>query len=255
MTITIEMTHRSQAAAVAAAEYDALLRMLRGLDEGAWDAVTACAPWTVRDMVAHVAGAAEESVRMRVQARHMLRAKTRDRAIPVVESLGAQQIADRAGRGPAQLLAELERLASHAPARRAKVPGVVRRLGLPDPQALPGDTMGYLLDVVYARDVWMHRIDIARATGCDLLDSGVEDRVVTQVVRDLQRAWSGTPFTLELTGRVSGAWPVAGGGAGVSVDAVALCRLFSGRSDETEPAYDGDDPRLVDRLREIRILF
>jgi hypothetical protein len=118
--------------------------------------------------------------------------------------------------------------------------------------------MGYLIDVIYARDVWMHRIDIARATGCPMPVSDAEPAIVAQVVRDLSRAWVGPPFALTLTGRVEGTWRV-GDGTGdageATVDTIALCRLLSGRSDETRVSYDGPDPGLVDRLRRTRVLF
>ena len=124
--------------------------------------------------------------------------------------------------------------------------------------ALPGDKLAHLLDVIYPRDVWMHRIDIARATGCELVRSHAEPAIVAQVVRDLARAWRDPAFTLTLTGRVEGSWQVGTGEGGegeVSVDAVALCRLLAGRSDETAPAYDGPAPDLVARLRSSRVLF
>ncbi len=34
--------------------------------------------------------------------------------------------------------------------------------------------MTYLLDVVYNRDIWMHRVDIDRATGCGMLSLGYD---------------------------------------------------------------------------------
>lgn len=247
-------------------EYAALLAMLRPLSADDWTRPTECPGWSVRDMVAHVTGAAEEAVRPTVQARHMAVARTRDRRLAVVDSLSAQQIAARAGHGPAELLAELGRLASRAPRKRAAVPKLVRRTKLPAgvgaPQ--PGDTMAYLLDVIFTRDVWMHRIDIARATGCAMPESEAEPAVVAQIVRDLSRVWAGTPFTLTLTGRVPGTWAVGGDGAGagrggtVSVDTVALCRLLSGRTDETQPAYEGPGgpgAGVPEQLRGVRVLF
>jgi len=168
--MTMAMTTRQDAIAQGEAEYDALLRMLRPMSAADWARPTDCPAWTVREVVAHVNGAAEEAVSRTVQARHLLTAQTRDRKVPTVDSLSAQQVADREGRTPEELVAELERLGPVAPRARSKVPGLVRSRPMPaDSGCLPGDTMGYLIDVIYARDVWMHRIDIARATGRDLV--------------------------------------------------------------------------------------
>jgi uncharacterized protein (TIGR03083 family) len=255
----ISMTSPDEAVGQGEAEYAALLAMLRTLADADWQRPTECPGWRVREMVAHVNGAAEEAVRTRVQMRHMAVAMTRDRSMPTVDSLSAQQVADRSGRTPAELLAELTDLARRAPRARSKAPALIRSRPMPaDSGALPSDTFGYLLDVIYHRDVWMHRIDIARATGCDLVSSAAEPAIVAQVVRDLARAWTGPAFTLTLTGRVEGSWLIGTGDriAGeLTVDAVALCRLLSGRSDETHPVYDGPAPDLVERLRRTRILF
>ncbi|HET8561819.1 MAG TPA: maleylpyruvate isomerase family mycothiol-dependent enzyme [Marmoricola sp.] len=253
------MTSRQEAVGQGEAEYAALLAMLGALSTEDWARPTECPGWTVREMVAHINGAAEEAVRKRVQVRHMTLAMSRDRGIPTVDSLSAQQVADRDGRTPQQLLVELAELARKAPRARSKAPVLVRSRPMPPSAgALPGDTMAYLIDVIYHRDVWMHRIDIARATGCEMVASGAEPAIVAQVVRDLSRGWSATPFTLTLTGRVEGSWRIGDGGqdAGeITVDAVALCRLLSGRSDEVTPAYGGTHPDVVDRLRSTRILF
>ncbi|MDQ6934567.1 MAG: maleylpyruvate isomerase family mycothiol-dependent enzyme [Actinomycetota bacterium] len=256
MSPTIQMTTTADAVSVAEAEYAALLTMLRALPEAEWERPTDCTGWTVRDIVAHVAGAADEAVHLTVQGRHMFKAKTRDRKMALVDSLSKQQIADREQRTNSEILNELAVLATRAPKARSRVPMPMRRMALPDPARQPGDSMGYLLDVIYPRDVWMHRIDISRATGCEMSDSGAEDVVVAQVVRDLQRAWRGAPFTLTLTGRGAGSWPIGGENGGVLVaDTVDLCRLWSGRSDESSPSYAGPHTEVVDELRTTRLLF
>src|SRR6266516_3483631 len=70
----------------------------------------------------------------------------------------------------------------------------------------PDDRLGYVLDVLGLRDLWMHRVDLARATGRPLA-LGAHDRVVVaQVIADLGWAWAGPAVLLELTGPAGGRW-------------------------------------------------
>lgn len=257
---TVAMTPRAAAAAQSMEEYAALLASLRTLPSSAWSAPTDCTGWTVRDIVAHVVGAAEESARPWVQARHYLPALVRDRSRLLVDKVNDAQLADRRTAAPDELMAELESLAPKAARGRQRLPGLLRRMPLPTSQGgLPGDTMGYLCDVIYTRDIWMHRVDISRATDTPMTESTAEREVVAQVVRDVARAWTGEPFTLELTGRVTGAWHIGSGevdGRSVQLDAVDLCRALSGRTAHSAPPTTGAAARgLRDRLLGLRILF
>jgi len=255
MDIPAAAPTRGQACLLAEAEYAALLTMLRGLDDPQWAAPTECAPWSVRDLVAHLAGAADEAVHLRVQLRHLRAAKARIGEAEFVDVLNEEQLADRTGRPYGELLAELTELAIHAPKARMRTPWFIRRRPLPIEAGGPaGDTLAYLLDVIYTRDIWMHRIDIARATGCELVRSEVEDAVVEQVMRDLDRTWTDDPVRIELTGRVSGTWSIGGASptTRIALDAVAACRLWSGRSDET--GLQPDSP-VHNALLSTRLLF
>lgn len=249
---------RNDARRVAEAEYRALLTQLRTLDQEQWAMATECEPWSVRDMVAHLAGAAEEAVRLRVQLRHLREARRRIGEADFVDVLNEQQLADREGQGGDELLAELTALAQRAPKARMKTPWFIRRRPLPsEAGGLPGDTMAYLLDVIYTRDIWMHRIDIARATGSPLAVSGVENDVVSQVVRDLDRGWGGAPFALTLTGPGGGRWLIGNApdeetAPSVELDTAAAARLWSGRSDETGLTPDS---AVATALVETRLLF
>lgn len=243
----------------AVAEYDALLAMVDAFSASDWERSTDCTGWRVRDMVAHVAGASEEACRLPVMLRHQAVAlngvRRGDGA--VVDLLCAVQIADRAGLSDAELAEDLRRWAAGAPDGRRRQPGLLRRVPLPSFAGLrPGTRLSYLLDVVYLRDVWLHRVDLHRATGVDLLASAAEDEVAAQVVRDLDLEWQGPAFVLELTGRGAGRWAVGEGEpvATITEDAVALMRLLSGRSDECVLATEGD-AAAADRLRAARVVF
>ena len=67
---------------------------------------------------------------------------------------------------------------------------------------------GYLVDTIFTRDTWMHRLDISRATSTPMGSPQPHDgRLVADVVAEWGRR-HGQPFSLTLTG--TGRRPVAG---------------------------------------------
>ena len=93
-------------------------------------------------------------------------------------------------------------------------------------------TLGYLIDTIYLRDLWMHRVDLSHALNRPLvLNSDHDGRIVADVVAEWARR-HGKPFVLELTGPAGGTYareddsPVA---VRLSMDAVEFCRTRAGR--------------------------
>ncbi len=131
--------------------------------------------------------------------------------------------------------AELTR-ALHAAAPRAlaaRQATTAQLRATPYPIDLPGEhgwTLGYLLDVIHTRDPWLHRVDVSRATGRDLVLTAEHDgRIVSDVVAD----WASRhaqPFRLLLTGPAGGRFAHGDGGPEIEVDAVEFCRILSGRA-------------------------
>lgn len=243
----------------AAAEYDALLAMVDAFAASDWGTPTDCTEWRVRDMVAHVAGAAEEACRLPVMLRHQAAAVRglRRGDGSIVDLLCRAQIANRAGLSDVELADDLHRWAAGAPEGRRRQPRLLRRVPMPAFTGLrSGTTLSHLLDVIYVRDVWLHRVDLHRATRVAMPTSSAEGEVVAQVVRDLDLEWTGPALVLELTGRGAGRWQVGSGApvATVTEGSVALMRLLSGRSDECALATDGDRAA-ADRLRAARVIF
>ena len=90
--------------------------------------------------------------------------------------------------------------------------------------------MGYLLDVILTRDPWMHRVDIARATGRDFeLTPEHDGRIIADVVAEWARR-HGKPFTLTLTGPAGSDYVSGENGEHLTADAVEFCRILSGRA-------------------------
>jgi len=80
---------------------------------------------------------------------------------------------------------------------------------------------GYLVDTIFTRDTWMHRLDISRATGRPMdLTTGHDGRLVADIVGEWARR-HGQPFILTLTGPVGGHWRAGDNGEHHQLDALA----------------------------------
>jgi len=83
--------------------------------------------------------------------------------------------------------------------------------------------------VILTRDTWMHRVDLAHATGRLPVLSADHDGVL---VADVVAEWAGRhgqPCWLVLTGPAGGVWSWGAGGPGLELEATDFCRLVSGR--------------------------
>ena len=89
--------------------------------------------------------------------------------------------------------------------------------------------MSYLMDVILTRDPWMHRSDIAAATGVPMQLTAEHDGVI---VADVVAEWArrhGRSYDLTLTGTAGGHWHDGPDGERLTMDAIEFCRLISGR--------------------------
>jgi uncharacterized protein (TIGR03083 family) len=230
----IEPLSRRRAAEVADAELAAFQDVVRALDGPDWDRPTESAGWSVRDMVAHVAGQYEELARLGTFIRRLRAAKRRYPDRIALDGHNQVQIDELAGRSPAQLTAHLARFGPKGLAAVRRMPGFVRRLPstifFPEPP-LPDRRMSYLFDVLTARDTWMHRLELVRATGKQWRPHPHDHDVVAQVVRDLDQGWRSRSIELTLTGPAGGTWTIGAGPATgrASADAITAMLHLSGR--------------------------
>ena len=232
--ITVQSTslpgHR-EAMSLGAAEYERLLDVLRSLEPQDWSRLTDCTLWDVRATVVHLLANMDQNASIREMAHQISTAKKRARVSgsPMVDELTALQIAERASLNPGALLSRIEATMPRALKGRQKVPGVMRRLVRIDAGPFGRMTLGYLVDTVYTRDVWMHRLDISRATGRPMmLDADHDGRLVAAIVGD----WAerhGQPYELVLRGPAGGVFGRGAGGERHELDAVEFCRIVSGR--------------------------
>ncbi|TQK68338.1 maleylpyruvate isomerase family mycothiol-dependent enzyme [Nocardioides sp. SLBN-35] len=226
---------RSTAMALAADEYQRYADAVAALDADAWVRPTACTLWDVRQMTAHVVGMAEMAAGIREGARQR-RIAGKDAAakgIAFLDALTDVQVRERADHSPARLVEDVRGVGPRAVRGRRMVPGFLRRRDMGMPQEVQGVeeswTLGYLVDVILTRDTWMHRSDLAEATGTTMALTPGHDGVI---VADVVAEWAGRhgrPYRLTLTGPAGGAWSSGDAGEELELDAVQFCRVLSGR--------------------------
>jgi uncharacterized protein (TIGR03083 family) len=222
---------RATALRLAGTEYGRVTDLLASLTPEQWRADTDCTGWDVRALAGHVLGMVQmvRSVPALVRQQAAAARRVKRDGGPPIHALTALQVEWNASLTPQQVVAELRRLAPRALRTRRRVPGVL--LGRTMDEETDGLwTVGYLVDVILTRDPFMHRIDIARATGLPVSATADHEGVV---VADVVREWSerhGRPFELVLAGPAGGRWQVGEGGEHLEMDAFEFCRALSGRA-------------------------
>jgi uncharacterized protein (TIGR03083 family) len=222
------------ASRLAATEYERLVAQLRALAPDDWRRPTACPAWDVHAMCCHILGMAELAASPLEQMRQLRAAKRRGGLF--IDALTGLQVDKHVHRSPAEVVELLARVTPRAARGRRRTPGLIRGRRMAN-QAVDEKgaqtetwTVGYLTDVILTRDTFIHRSDIALATGRDMVLTPDHDGVL---VADVAADWAsrhGQPCTLVLTGPAGGEWSFAGGGARRQLDAVDLCRTLSGRA-------------------------
>ena len=238
---TITPISRAEAYTLAVTEYVRLTDQLRSLAPDDWTKPTDCTLWDVRAVAGHCVGMLSDFTSLRTLFRRLSAATRAAKAHggQVIDSMTAMQVSDNAPLSIDELITRAEENGPRAAQWRTTAPGMLR--AMPTKQEVDGQPetwrMGYLLDTILTRDPWMHRIDIARATGRAMeLTREHDGRIVADVVAEWARR-HGRPFTLGLTGPIGGTF-VNGNGNGtageqVTIDAAEFCRILSGRAPGT----------------------
>jgi len=173
----------AEAGALARVELQRFLQLLEALGPEDWARPTMCSAWSVRDILAHQAGAYYAGASFAAFRRQMsLKAPPGSELIDVINAF---QLSERTGRTPAELLAELREVGPRAIAARQRLPWLLRQLPIPLPP-LGRRPLGYLTDELFLRDTWSHRVDVSHATGRPLLLTPDHDgRLTALIARDL----------------------------------------------------------------------
>ena len=231
---TIPPIARAEVEGLAKTEYERVADQLRSLAPDDWTKPTDCPLWDVRAMAGHSTGMLATFTGYRTLMREMSTAtKSAKQADgPLVDALAAKQVADHATLSTSELIAKVDDVGPRAARWRASRAALFRRMPMKEEVGGKQETwrMGYLLDIILTRDPWMHRVDIARATGREIeLTPEHDGRIIADVVAEWARRHA-KPFTLTLTGPVGGVYVSGENGEHITTDAVEFCRILSGRA-------------------------
>jgi uncharacterized protein (TIGR03083 family) len=228
---------RRLAMRLAATEYDRMADALAALGPDDWTRPTACPAWDVRQLACHVIGMATLVTTPWETARQQRRAAADAKASGTdsLTAMTALQVSERADWTPEQVVAKARSVGPRAARGRRLMPGFIRNRPLGDPQRVNGReetwAIGFLSDVILTRDPWMHRMDIADATGTEPVLTADHDGAI---VADVVAEWASrheAAYDLELTGPAGGHWQRGSGGEQISMDAIDFCRAVSGRGE------------------------
>jgi uncharacterized protein (TIGR03083 family) len=221
-----------EAMRITAVENRKFADLLRSFDVDDWNRPTDCAPWNVRALASHVIGSAAGQASPLEFVRQVRKGR------PLVAEAGEfwwdgmneLQVIERNQRDTSELVAEWDTDSARALRARTRLPRPIARLPLLKlPVPVGRQAVSYLFDMGFTRDVWMHRVDLARATGKHLdLDPRHDARIVADIVAE----WSGThgeACNLDLSGPAGGRYSAGHGGEDVCIDAVEFCRILAGR--------------------------
>lgn len=234
---------RIEAVRLMSAQNQAFLKTLKGLSSEQWTAKTDCAPWTVKDIAAHVTGWAE-AFNSVGEFRHQLvmGLKRRNELGNLTDAVNQTQVDDRTHLSPDEIIGDLERALPRFERFRRRAGVVGKVIPIYESSLLGRTNLAYLMNTIYTRDVFMHRIDITRATSTELELGRREQRLIEDVLADWGER-TGADATIELEGPAGGTYLVGTGSvARIEGDAVEMVRVLGGRGRVSSLRLSGDVP-------------
>jgi uncharacterized protein (TIGR03083 family) len=238
-TATVDVTSiaridHHEAMQITAVENRKLGELIEALGPTQWSTQTECTLWDVRAMVAHLVGSAASQA----SPREFFRQKRGGK--PICKELDSPfwwdgmnelQVRERSSLTTEQLIAEWTTVSAKALKSRTKMPRPIaglKLLNLPEP--VGRQSLSYLFDIGFTRDVWAHRIDIAHAIAVEPDHDALHDG---RILADIIAEWAAThsePFTLVLDGPAGGTFVRGTGGAEVHISVVDFVRTLAERT-------------------------
>jgi uncharacterized protein (TIGR03083 family) len=230
----IRRIQHDEAMAITAVENRRLWELLIKIKPEEWSWPTECTRWDVRAIAVHLIASAEAQGSVVEFFRQALAGpKLMDEigGIYPVDGLNEAGLRARSHLKPAELPDRWTTVAAEGLDARSRMPRPIR--ALPVLRLAPHfwKPIGYLYDMGFTRDVWMHRVDISRAVGRNFHATPEHDG---RIVADIIAEWTTThsdPYTLKLTGPAGATFvrDPADPGDYLEVDAIDCCRILSGR--------------------------
>lgn len=227
--------------------------LLTSIEGDEWHRRTVCDEWDVADIVGHLIGQAEDVLKPWSFPRRFRKGKRVYPDLPRFDAHMMVQADEHRGTPPDELRELFDTQWAKATRKISRNPELIRRITM-QADGFPRMALGYVHDILLARDLWMHRDDMCQALGRPFDAGPYAEEVIAQVMYDvIDGPWWGDRPTvvLELTGQGGGTYrlgrdePVGR----AAVDAVGYMRTLSGRDDA--PVVSGD----ADAVRSCRMPF
>lgn len=258
------LTH-DEARQLAQTEHARVLAVLEQLTEADWARPTYCTQWTVREMVAHLAGSCAGSASWGEFWRQLVANPYTKREAEMVDGINRRQVEDRRSQTPAQLIEEFRQAGAKAVRVRHGLPWLVRQIPVPMGAVMGLQPLHYLMDTIYPRDQWMHRVDLCEACGVPFVATAEHDgRLVALAVRELAgnlvRAGHAFDVDLELTGVAGGRYHFGGEArCRIVIDTLVFSLLASERIEPGaalgQAMIDGDREHAAAFLDAAKVLY
>ncbi len=242
------------------ARFMTLIESLRADD---WSKPTPCTEWNVHDMVAHQAGGYTSGISYREMFRQYARIP-RPGQLPE-DAINSLQVSERADMSPEDLILELKKVGPKAILNWAYGFRAIKWISIPHPI---GGFMSLrrLMWVTHSRDTWMHRLDICRATNRTFEqtrehDGRINELVVLDTAKKLDKKLNGRAITLVLTGIAGGMWKIGKGNpaAEMEMDALDFNIFVSGRFSYEEgmkrARISGDKSLVENTFKDLLVLY
>lgn len=256
--VTADEAHRLLQTAL-----DRFLVLMESLNPQDWDKPTACAEWSVRDILAHQAGGYASGTSYKEILRQASHLPKRGQLIE--DAINAFQLKERAGKSPSELINELKQVGPIAAKKWAYQFQLAKLISIPHPIA-GSLSFRYLMWIIHSRDTWMHRLDICRATGKTFEqtrdhDGRIAELVMLDVANLLKKKYDGPALIFDLTGIAGGTWKIGNGEAAATIrmDMLEFNIFASGRYtyEEARPlaTITGDVRPAEEALKKILVLY
>ena len=221
--------------------------LLRDLSEDEWSLVTRCAPWTVKDVVAHLVGWGEAFTSMKEMRSQIARALRRSKEFGnATDAQNNIQVEDRAHLSGPELTARLDKVIPKEGVVRRRFGTALRYLPLYSSYLGGPFTAGYLFNVIFLRDLLIHRLDLCAATGREPSLTNADQRVIEDMLKDWARRRKAN-VEIEDGGRTY----LAGAGTNtITAPVHHVVDALSGRRDPTTLDINGNRSEVEGWLRQ-----